>query len=112
MKIKKKYKVLIILLAIFLFFLWYVYEIFRVPECHELDEYKKANEIIQKIEDYRKCHGKLPESLEDIGETEDPIFYNKRKSKQYTVVFDGASLGCFFCSCYYYSETKEWINVD
>jgi hypothetical protein len=66
LKTKKKYVALMMLLAICLFLAWFISEFLREWECHEYSAFKKANEIIQKIEDYRKCHGKLPDSLKDI----------------------------------------------
>ena len=112
MKVKKRYIVLSILLIIFLLITWYVYNTLRVWECHEYPEFKKANEIIQSIEKYIKLHGKIPDSLEDIGEKEDPIFYSKFPNNNYIVYFATGGLGCFFCCCSYDSETKEWINTD
>jgi hypothetical protein len=115
MKIKKKYIVLTILLAICLLLAWFVSEFLREWECHEYKkEYKKANEIIQKIENYRKACGKLPESLEEVGyEPEEkvfggPIFYDKLDSDKYIIWFGGRSVGS---SCIYHSETGEWTSV-
>jgi hypothetical protein len=111
MKIKKKHVVLIILLAICLFLVWFVSEFLREWECHEYSAFKKANEIIEKIEDYRKYHKKLPDSLEDIGEQErmeGPVYYNKWDSDNYTISFSGRSVGS---SCVYHSETGEWTSV-
>lgn len=91
---------------------WIAYNAFRVRECHEYPEFKKANEIIHAIENYRQSHGQLPDSLEDLGETEDTIFYTRFDNDEYVVSFGTGGLGCLFCSCTYNSETKEWINVD
>ena len=112
---KKKYRITLISLTIFLliclFLVWYVFNFFRDWECCDYTWYfKKANEVIQKIEDYRKCKGKLPESIEDIGETCDeggPIFYDKIDDTNYEVWF-GTTLGS---SCVYKSETKQWTPV-
>ena len=66
MKIKKKHVVLLILFGICLIVTWFSFEFFREWECQEYGSFKKANEIIQKIENYRKDCGKLPESLEEV----------------------------------------------
>lgn len=68
---KKKYRILLISLTIFLliclFLVWYVFNFFHDKECCDWpSKYNKGIEIILKIEDYRKCKGKLPESIEDI----------------------------------------------
>lgn len=109
---KKKYRILFLSLVIFLliclFFLWYVFNFFRDLECCDFTgEFKKGNLIIQKIEDYRKSKGKLPELLDDIGEdpkSDGPIYYKKIDSDNYEIWF-GTTLGS---SCVYKSETKEW----
>ena len=72
-----------------------------------MDEYEKAVEIIQKIEEYKKCHGKLPDSLEDIGvkeRMEGPVFYDKIDTEKYEVWFSYY----FGESCTYHSDTKAW----
>jgi hypothetical protein len=107
MKIKKKHVVLLILLAICLLFSWLIYEELREWDCNEYKEYKKAVEVIQKIEDYKKCHGKLPDSLEDIGvkeRMEGPVFYDKIDTEKYEVWFSYY----FGESCTYHSDTKIW----
>ncbi|MCX6579261.1 MAG: hypothetical protein NT166_03680 [Candidatus Aminicenantes bacterium] len=120
MKKTKKFIILFIILGLCLFLIWYVYEYIRGREyCQNYPEFKKANEIIQKIEDYRKCHGKLPDSLEDIGEEtkmEGPIYYNKIDSQYYEkinpdedVYIVSFSMGFTVGeSCTYHSDTKIW----
>ncbi|MCP4221455.1 MAG: hypothetical protein GY765_42915 [bacterium] len=111
MKIKKKCVVLTILLAICLFLVWSVSEILREWECCEYSEFKKANEVIQKIEDYRKCHGKLPDSLDDVGYIPEekifggPIFYDREATDRYIIWFGAGGVGN---SCVYHSETGKW----
>ena len=111
MKIKKKYIVLTILLAICLLLAWFVSEFLGEWECCEYKEYKKAVEVIQKIEEYKKCHGQLPDSLEEVGyEPEEkvfggPIFYEKTAPNKYIIWFGAGGL-C--SSCVYHSETKQW----
>lgn len=67
----------------------------------------EGNRIVEKIENYKKNKGKLPESIEDIGikETmEGPFFYEKKDSVNYMVWF-GTSLGE---GVYYYSDSNKW----
>jgi len=107
MKTKKKYIVMTILSVICLILGWLIYESLRAWDCNEYKEYEKAVEVIQKIEDYRRCHGKLPDSLTDIGEEErmeGPIFYKKINSEEYEVWFSYY----FGESCTYHSDTKTW----
>jgi hypothetical protein len=65
---------------------------------------QEAAQIIAKIEEYRRTHGRLPSNLEDIGVTENKIFYNKRGESNYVVSF-GEELGE---STGYRSMTKTW----
>ncbi|MCX6579259.1 MAG: hypothetical protein NT166_03670 [Candidatus Aminicenantes bacterium] len=106
---KKKYRILITSLMICLFLAWFIYNALRPWECCEYsEEFKKGNEIIQKIEDHRRCKGVLPESLDDIGEVMDergPIFYQKYDT-EYEIWF-GTTLGS---SCLYSSEKKKWTT--
>jgi hypothetical protein len=79
--------------------------------CSHLEQNKKAgNEIIKKIELYKKTNGFLPNSLQEIGQNEvinDVLFcYEKVDSADYIVWF-GTSLGE---GIYYYSDTKKWEN--
>lgn len=107
---KKKYRILLISLVICLFLTWFIYNALRPWDCCDYtSKFKKGNEIIQKIEDYRKSKGKLPESLDDIGEdpnADGPVYYEKTDSANYYIWF-GTTLGS---SCTYHSETKEWTQ--
>jgi hypothetical protein len=68
---------------------------------------KKGNDLVNKVELYKKNKGKLPASLSDLGikETEEgPLYYQKRDSLGYKIWF-GTSLGE---SETYYSDSKKW----
>ncbi len=68
---------------------------------------KEGNEIVGKIESFRKDKGRLPDSLSEIGikETEEgPIYYAKKSDTKYVLWF-GAELGE---SVSYNSDTKKW----
>ena len=81
----------------------------------EINARKRANAIVAQIEDYRKCNGKLPNTLDDIQglselEEEKRGFYAvlyEKIDETYYVVSYGKS---FDENWYYYSDTKEWID--
>jgi hypothetical protein len=69
-------------------------------------DFRTGNEIISRVEAFRKSHGYLPESLEDVGVT-DPdlkVFYRKTGENEYLVWF-GTTLGE---SETYNSSAKKW----
>jgi hypothetical protein len=104
---KKKHTFFIVILVIGLFFAWILYNIFREWKCCDFSDFNKGNEIIRKIEAFKKSTGKLPDKLEDIGENikdESPIFYEKIDTDKYEIWF-GTTLGS---SCVYKSETGKW----
>jgi hypothetical protein len=99
---------------LFLVLVWFVNQCCYIKRCKCSDwpEYKKANEIIKKVESYRKKNGVLPNSLEDIGEEttmDGPVYYDKIKSDLYVVSFSLNSVGE---SCTYYSDTKKWNDEE
>jgi hypothetical protein len=68
---------------------------------------KYGNEIIKKIENFKKIKGHLPENLKEIGVHEDesgPIFYEKQSDTSYLVYY-GRNLGE---SMVYNFKTKKW----
>lgn len=68
--------------------------------------YSKGNKMISRIETFRLDHGRLPDTLEEIG-MGDPdldIFYKKIRDDQYEVWF-GVSLDI---SEVYDSRTRKW----
>ena len=68
---------------------------------------RNANELIARVEAYRENHGRLPETLEEVGIT-DPdlhVYYRKASADEYLVWFGRYSLGE---SVTYSSRTKKW----
>ena len=68
---------------------------------------RQGNELVKKIETYKKENGRLPNSMSDVGidEKEDsPLHYEKKDSVNYIISF-GTSLGE---SKIYYSDSKKW----
>ena len=72
----------------------------------------KEGELLKiKVENYKKEHHKLPESLLDLGivETmEGPLYYQKRDSLNY-IIWYGKSLGE---SNTYHSDSQKWEDRD
>jgi hypothetical protein len=71
------------------------------------DKMKTGNEIVNKIENFKKDKGKLPETLSEIGieeKEEGPIYYRKESETKFVLWF-GTILGE---SVTYNSDTKEW----
>ncbi len=105
----KLFRIALVLLAL-LVLMWYLnpFCIFDEDcfECEDFEHFKKATEIIQKVEFFHEEKGVLPDCLEDIGEntTMKGPFYTKIDQKGYTVWF-GTFLGE---SCTYHSDTKTW----
>jgi type II secretory pathway pseudopilin PulG len=64
----------------------------------------RGNIIIQKIEDFKRNKGYLPNSLNDIGINDNELFYNKWDSVHYMIWY-GTTLGE---SVTYYSDSKKW----
>jgi hypothetical protein len=68
-------------------------------------EFRAGNKIISRIDTYRNTHGRLPESLNEIGISDsDGVYYQKSGSNDFVVWF-GTSLGE---SETYDSHTKKW----
>lgn len=68
---------------------------------------KLGEEIIAKIETYKKTNGYLPNHLKDIGiieKEEGPIYYTKQNDTTYTIYY-GLGLGE---SMVYDFKTKKW----
>ena len=76
----------------------------------ENDNYlKRGDELINKIELYRKQYNMLPEDISELGVKEsmsDGPYYEKQDSMHYVVFF---TIG-FDESKVYSSETKKWGN--
>ncbi len=72
---------------------------------------KQGNEIVSKIESFRKDKGRLPDSLSAVGieeKEEGPIYYEKRGEARYLLWF-GTELGE---SVTYDSESKKWEPLN
>jgi hypothetical protein len=68
---------------------------------------KNGNELIGKIEEFRKNKGRIPDSLSEIGvepKEEGPIYYEKINNAKYKLWF-GTVLGE---SVTYDSDEKSW----
>jgi hypothetical protein len=83
--------------------------IFYVCFCSSCtDERQKlGEEIISKIETYKKVNGRLPNQLNDIGiieKEEGPIYYTKQNDTTY-IIYYGLGLGE---SMVYDFRTKKW----
>jgi hypothetical protein len=75
--------------------------------CASNSKTARGNEIVGKIESFKKEKGRLPESLSEIGieEKEDsPIHYEKKSDAKF-ILWYGTSLGE---SATYDSDTKQW----
>ena len=68
---------------------------------------KEGNEVIAKIESFKKDNGRLPESLEEVGivVTEGGPFYTKKDSSRYIL---DAPWGFDSKSLVYDSATQKW----
>ncbi len=79
-----------------------------IPVCLSCNtKIKAGNEIVNKIENFKKDKGKLPETLSEIGieeKEEGPIYYRKKSETKFVLRF-GTTLGE---SVTYNSNTKEW----
>lgn len=67
----------------------------------------QADNVIERVEEFRKKYGKLPNRLGDLGiaeKLEGPIYYSRDSDSDY-VVWYGQSLGE---SVTYYSKEKKW----
>jgi hypothetical protein len=103
MKNKKVLLVLTILIGLFSFWFFYL----RTAEENRLT--KEGELMVEKIENFRSVHHRLPNSLTEIGivvidESNPPLYFDKRDSVNYTVSF-GISMDE---SRIYYSDTKKW----
>ena len=73
----------------FIFLLIFSVSFFLV-NCNSNEKFTQGNEVVSKIENFRKVKGRLPNSLTEIGieETESgPIYYKKESETKYTLWF-------------------------
>lgn len=86
--------------------------VFDEPDDEDLyaDEFRLARDAIERVETYRRNHGRLPETLADVGLSYDkdgPVYYYTRNDGSYAVAFPAPSHG-FFGTLVYTSKTGEW----
>ena len=68
---------------------------------------EKGQKLVVKVEEYRKQHGKLPQSITDLGikeEMGEGPYYEKIDNAKYEVYFN---IG-FDNTLTYYSDTEKW----
>lgn len=71
------------------------------------EEQQYAEELIKKVESFRKINNRIPENVSEIGileEMDSPAFYQKKNDSTY-IIWYGLSVGE---SNVYNSLTKEW----
>src|SRR5882672_8257446 len=87
----------------------------RNKEIHDL--VRQGNDLVQKVEAYKKAHYKIPQCLEDMRlnlPDDCPLNYNvTRDSVNYVISFQTGLWfnSTFFQSKAYYSDSKEWIDI-
>jgi len=89
--------------------LWVAYAIAatRWPWVFDWEEIRRANKVIAAVNSYQVQHGRLPESLSDVGIQDSDalgVYYRRESSGTYIVWF-GTVLGE---SATYDSSTKNW----
>lgn len=105
-KYKNIFGFLGVLLLLFTFWFFYL----RTARENRL--MKNGNVLVNRIEQFRVEHKRLPNSLKEIGVEEqdgkDAIYYDKKDSLRYIIWF-GVSLGE---SKTYYSDSKQWEDFE
>jgi len=100
----KKYTIwaLVGILAVVLF-------VFAMTRWEDYKLKKKGNEIVKTVEHFKAEHGRLPESLAEMGLVDDMVtqpFYTKRSDTTYDLYYGfGFDEGLM-----YSSDTKKWGN--
>ena len=101
-----KYSILIIFgVFVLLFSFWYFY--LRTEREQRL--IKDGNILIEKIEEFKEVHGRLPETISDLGMVDidrglNTLYYNKINDSSY-IVFFGQGLGE---SIIFNSDQMQW----
>jgi len=107
----RKYKYIILVLGILVLFCTILFFYLRYERDYRL--MKEGNILVEKIENFRMVHNRLPNSLNEIGVEEkqdgiDTLYYDKKSSLHYIVYF-GMGLGE---SKTFYSDSKQWEDFD
>ncbi|WP_314313821.1 hypothetical protein [Hoylesella saccharolytica] len=103
MTVKKTYIIVsVVILTMLLFFF--------IKNKREKDLIQKGEDIVEKIELFRKKNHRLPKDLNEIGilekENANALYYDVRNDTSYTVSF----MMSIDYNKTYYSDTKEWEN--
>ena len=104
----KKFTLLIIFVIFTLLFsFWFFY--LRTERDRRL--IKKGNIIVEKIEEFKNVHGRLPDDLSEIGIPDimggiDTLYYDKYDDFYYTISF-GQGLGD---STIFRSDIMQWVE--
>ena len=103
MAVKKTYIIVsVVILTMLLFFF--------IKNKREKDLIQKGEDIVEKIELFRKKNHRLPKDLNEIGileeENANALYYDVRNDTSYTVSF----MMSIDYNKTYYSDTKEWEN--
>jgi hypothetical protein len=85
----------------------YLSFLFFAPSCSSND-FTKAEEVIKKIEQYKKIHARLPISMKEIGldNNAGPVFYDLLNESHYQL-FYAVQSGEIWS---YNTLEKKWIN--
>jgi len=74
-------------------------------------EFRDAQDVLGRIEAYRRDHGRLPSTLAEVGRSDDeqgPIYYHLHSAGRYVVSFQAPRYG-FFGMLSYDSTTHSWV---
>jgi len=81
--------------------------VFRWPDqLFHASEFRAGDQLVSKINSFKKAHGYLPETLDEIGihDSDSAVYYQRQSAGDYIVWF-GTTLGE---SEVYHSETNKW----
>lgn len=77
------------------------------------EQYRKAGDVISKIERYKKEHNVYPPNLSELGieeKEEGPFYYRLQDDGTFWIWFSGGK--SFFACQTYDSGTREWCESD